>query len=108
MSTGQMGQELRTAAEAIAEEVVETRRDIHRHPELGYAEERTSALVAERLRAIGLDEVRTGVGKTGVVGVLRGSAASAGTKTVLLRADMDALPIQEATGLPFESTVPGL
>jgi amidohydrolase len=102
------GSELKTAAEEIAAEVVETRRDIHRHPELGYEEQRTSALVAERLRAIGVDEVRTGVGKTGVVGVLRGGSASGESKTVLLRADMDALPIQEATGLPFESSVPGV
>src|SRR5688500_2990489 len=103
-----IGAELKAAADAIADEVVETRRDLHRHPELGYEERRTSALVAERLRALGLDEVRTGVGQTGVVGILRGSAAGANTKTVLLRADMDALPIQEATGLPFESTIPGL
>src|SRR5688572_23527062 len=101
------GAELRAAAEAIAEEVVETRRDIHRHPELAYEEQRTAALVAERLRALGLDEVRTGVGKTGVVGVLRGGA-DGGSKTVLLRADMDALPIQEASGVSFESTVPGV
>ncbi len=82
---------LREAAEEIGPGVVADRRDLHRHPELGYQETRTSALVAARLRELGID-VRTGVGGTGVVGVLRGQA---GGRTVLLRADMDALPIAE-------------
>src|SRR5579863_10234446 len=80
--------DLREAAEEIGPGVVADRRDIHQHPELGYEEKRTSALVAARLRQLGL-EVRTGVGGTGVVGLLRGSQPG---KTVLLRADMDALP----------------
>ncbi len=83
--------------------VVAWRRDIHAHPELGFNETRTAALVAQHLRSLGL-EVRTGVGKTGVVGVLRGGRPG---RTVALRTDMDALPVLEATGLPFASTATG-
>jgi amidohydrolase len=83
--------------------VVAWRRDIHANPELGFAETRTAALVAEHLRALGM-EVRTGVGKTGVVGILRGGRPG---RTVALRTDMDALPVLEATGLPFASTAAG-
>ena len=74
------------------ERFVALRRDIHAHPELGFEEHRTSALVAELLREWGI-EVHTGIAGTGVVGVLRGSQP--GTKTIGLRADMDALPLQE-------------
>ncbi len=99
-----------TAAARDAEfaELVATRRDLHAHPELGFAERRTAALVAERLAALGY-EVKTGVGRTGVVGVLRGTgpARSGAARTVLLRADMDALPIQEANQVAYRSTVPG-
>ncbi|WP_332640640.1 amidohydrolase [Brevundimonas sp.] len=91
------------AVAAETPRVVAWRRDIHAHPELGFAETRTAALVAEHLRALGL-EVRTGVGKTGVVGVLRGGRPG---RTVALRTDMDALPVLEATGLPFASTATG-
>ncbi len=87
------------AAKAEAR-VIETRRDVHAHPELGFEEKRTAALVAKRLRTLGL-EVRERVGKTGVVGVLRGEKPG---RTVALRADMDALPVVEQTGLPFAST----
>jgi hippurate hydrolase len=76
------------------------RRDLHAHPELGFEETRTAALVADRLRAFGLDEVHTGLARTGVVGVLK---AGAGGRAIGLRADMDALPIVEATGLPYAS-----
>lgn len=86
-------------------ELVATRRDLHVHPELGYQERRTAALVAERLGALGY-EVKTGVGKTGVVGVLRGAGGQG--RTVLLRADMDALPIQEANQVPYRSSAPGV
>ena len=89
-----------SAVEAVTPRVVAWRRDLHAHPELGFAETRTAAMVADHLRALGL-EVRTGVGKTGVVGVLRGGRPG---RTVALRADMDALPVLEATGLPFAST----
>jgi amidohydrolase len=81
------------------------REDFHRHPELAYEEERTAARVAAFLRDVGLDEVRTGVGETGVVGLLRGARAG---RTVALRADMDALPIQEETGLAYASARPGV
>ena len=91
------------AVEAGNARVVAWRRDLHAHPELGFAETRTAAMVAEHLRALGL-EVRTGVGKTGVVGILRGGRPGG---TVALRADMDALPVLEATGLPFASTATG-
>ena len=75
-------------------------KDIHSHPELSMQEERTAGVAADRLRAAGY-EVTTGVGKTGVVGLLRNGEGP----TVMLRADMDALPVQEATGLPYASKV---
>jgi amidohydrolase len=85
------------------------RRDIHQYPELGYEERRTSAFVAERLREFGCDEVATGLGGTGVVGVIKGKkpVGTSPVKSVGLRADMDALPIEEATGLPYASKTPG-
>jgi amidohydrolase len=83
----------------VAAEVVATRRDLHEHPELGFEEERTAAMVAGRLRALGFD-VHTGIGKTGVVGVLRGTRPG---KTIMLRADMDALPIDEENDVPYRS-----
>ena len=96
--------EIRAAAEAMTPALVATRRDIHQHPELGNREERTGRLVAERLRALGL-EVRHPVAKTGVVGVLRGGRPG---PVVGLRADLDALPIQERNDVPYKSTVPGV
>jgi hippurate hydrolase len=93
-----------SALQALSEEFTAVRRDIHRHPELGYQEFRTSDLVAERLASWGY-QVTRGLGGTGVVGQLvRGS----GAKRLGLRADMDALPIQEATGLPHASCHAGL
>ena len=80
--------------------VIAWRRDIHMHPELSNREFRTSALVAEQLKKLGFDSVRTGVAHTGVVGVLKGARPGA---VVALRADMDALPIVEQTNLPFAS-----
>ena len=97
--------EVATAAQGVNAEVVAWRRDLHQHPELGLAETRTAAFVAERLRAMGI-EVREGVGRTGVVGVLRGTGTGH-QHVVALRADMDALPVLEATGLPFASTATG-
>lgn len=91
------------AIAAVMPDVVTWRRDFHANPELGFAEHRTAAAVAAHLRSLGL-EVHEGVGRTGVVGVLRGARPG---KTVALRADMDALPVQEATGLPFASTATG-
>ena len=84
------------------------RRDFHEHPEVMYDVHRTAALVAERLRAFGCDEVATGIGRTGVVGVIRGSRPARGdVKVIGLRADMDALPINEETGLAYASKLPG-
>ncbi|KYO66576.1 M20 metallopeptidase family protein [Thermovenabulum gondwanense] len=85
------------------EEIIKIRREIHQYPELGYEEYRTSAMVAEKLSAMGLT-VKTGVAGTGVVADLCGSKEG---KSVLLRADMDALPVKEETGLPFASKVDG-
>ena len=94
---------IEAAVDAGGARVVAWRRDLHANPELGFSETRTAAVVADHLRALGM-EVRTGVGKTGVVGILRGGRPG---RTVALRADMDALPVLEATGLPFASTATG-
>src|ERR1700710_91776 len=85
------------------------RRDIHEHPELLYDVHRTAALVADRLREFGCDEVITGLGRTGVVGRIKGSkpAGKGDIKVIGLRADMDALPIHEETNLPYASRTPG-
>ena len=90
----------------LSEEITEWRRDIHAHPELLYDTHRTAALVAEKLKAFGVDEVVTGLGQTGVVGVIRGKSNASG-KVIGLRADMDALPLEEITGKPYASTIPG-
>ncbi|GAC1316579.1 MAG: amidohydrolase [Chloroflexota bacterium] len=87
------------------ERLIATRRDFHQHPELAHQERRTASIVASRLRELGLDEVRTEVGQTGVLGVLRGIGPG---KTVLLRADMDGLPLTEQDrGQPYRSTYEG-
>ena len=85
------------------------RRDIHEHPELLYDVHRTAAFVADRLREFGCDEVATGLGRTGVVGVIKGRkpAGEGDIKVIGLRADMDALPIEEATKLDYASKTPG-
>ncbi len=90
-------------------EITAWRRDIHQHPELLYDVHRTAAFVADRLREFGCDEVATGLGKTGVVGVIKGkkAAGNGDIKVIGLRADMDALPIEEATDLPYASKTPG-
>ena len=86
------------------------RREIHQYPELLYEVHRTAAFVADRLREFGCDEVATGLGRTGVVGVIKGRkpAGSGDIRVIGLRADMDALPIEEATGLPYASKTKGL
>ncbi len=96
--------DFRAEAEALSEDLRRLRRDFHRHPELGFQEHRSAGIVARQLRALGL-EVTEGVGKTGVVGVLRGASEG---PTVLVRADMDALPIQEETGAEYASENPGV
>ncbi len=95
--------ELDSAAAAIEPRVIEWRRDFHRNPELANREFRTSEKVAEHLRALGL-EVRTGMAHTGVVAVIEGKLPG---PTILLRADMDALPVTEKTDVPFRSTATG-
>jgi amidohydrolase len=87
-------------------EITAWRHDLHAHPELLYDVQRTAASVAEKLRAFGCDEVVPGLGRTGVVGVIHGRKGKS-EKVIGLRADMDALPIEEATDLPYKSTVPG-
>jgi amidohydrolase len=93
------------AVTAMHSRLVEQRRDIHMHPELGNREVRTSEIVAERLRALGFDEVRTNVAGHGVVGLLKGRKPGA---VVAVRADMDALPITETNAVSYKSLVPGV
>ena len=95
-------QRLAAEATSLVPRLVEVRRDIHQHPELGFRESRTAKLVADRLRALGFDQVREQVGVTGVIGVLRGGRPG---KVVAVRADMDALPIPELIDVPYKSTV---
>ena len=91
---------------AMHEEVTAWRRDLHEHPEIGFDVQRTAGIVADKLKAFGCDEVVPGIGKTGVVGIIKGRGTASG-KVVGLRADMDALPIEEATGVPYASKSPG-
>ncbi|KIC42057.1 amidohydrolase [Ruegeria sp. ANG-R] len=88
------------------EEITGWRRDIHQHPEILYDTHRTSALVAEKLKEFGCDEVVTGIGRTGVVGMIKGKTDTQG-RVIGLRADMDALPMQEQTGLDYASKTSG-
>ncbi len=88
-----------------ADEIAEWRHDLHQYPELQYEVHRTAATVADKLKAFGCDEVVPGIGRTGVVGVIHGKKK--GSKVVGLRADMDALPIEEITKLPYASKTPG-
>src|SRR5580698_11141064 len=90
----------------MQDEIAAWRRDFHEHPELLYDTHRTAAIVAAKLREFGCDEVAEGIGRTGVVGLIRGRSDSNG-RVVGIRADMDALPILEATGLPYASKTPG-
>ncbi len=90
----------------LAGDITEWRRDLHAHPELLYDVTRTAGTVAEKLREFGCDEIVTGIGRTGVVGVINGRKGQS-DKVIGLRADMDALPIEEANDLPYKSQVPG-
>jgi hippurate hydrolase len=87
-------------------EMTAWRRDLHEHPELAFEEVRTAGIVAQKLREFGCDEVHTGIATTGVVGVIRGNGGGSG-RAIGLRADMDALPILEDTGVPHASKTPG-
>ena len=98
--------QLKSDIDEIVPDMVALRRDLHEHPELAFEEVRTSGIVAQRLRTLGL-EVRTGVAKTGVVGLLRGGASKPGAKTIAIRADMDALPIFEMNEIDYRSTIDG-
>src|SRR6185503_3719004 len=91
-------------AKALAPELIRLRRDIHRHPELSFQEVRTAQMVAETLQEIGGVTIRTGVGKTGVVGEM----GTGRGPTIAIRADMDALPILEKTETAYTSTNPGV
>lgn len=89
----------------FADDLTAIRHDFHAHPELGFEETRTAGIVAEKLKEYGVDEVHEGLGATGVVGIIKGKGE--GNRRVGLRADMDALPIEEASGVPYASTKPG-
>ena len=103
MLTNDPAQRIREEAARLEPRLIEMRRDLHRHPELAFEEVRTAGIVAAELARLGIPH-RTGVGKTGVVGVIEGGRPG---PTLALRADMDALPIHEETGLDFASTVAG-
>jgi hippurate hydrolase len=90
----------------FSDEIAAWRRDFHENPELLYDVHRTAGIVADKLKAFGCDEVVTGIGRTGVVGVIKGRNTGSG-RVIGLRADMDALPIEEATDVPYKSKVPG-
>lgn len=90
----------------LQDDIVAWRHEFHSHPEILYDVHQTAASVAEKLRAFGVDDVVSGIGRTGVVGVIRGRGNSSG-RVIGLRADMDALPIEEATGKPYASKIEG-
>src|SRR5271166_5154392 len=95
---------IRDLTQRIEPQLIEIRRDIHAHPELGMEEVRTAGVVARELTRLGIPH-RTGIGNTGVVGLIQGGRPG---PVLAIRADMDALPIQETSGLPFASTYPGV
>jgi amidohydrolase len=97
---------IRSAINDLVPDARAWRREIHQNPELMYDVEGTAKFVADRLRGFGCDEVKTAIGRTGVVGVIRGSKGSS-SRAIGLRADMDALPIEEETNLPYRSKIPG-
>src|ERR1700732_4627949 len=94
---------IRTATDRIEHDLIEIRRDIHAHPELGFEEVRTAGLVSRELTRLGIPH-QTGIGKTGIVGLIEGGRPG---KVWAIRADMDALPIEERTGLKFASQTKG-
>jgi amidohydrolase len=99
---------LRDAVAEIAPGVIADRRYLHQHPELAFHEEQTARFVAERLRALGAEDIRTGIATTGVTALIRGSGDLGSGPTVLLRADIDALPIQEDNTVTYRSVHPGV
>ncbi len=101
-----LAREIKRLAASISPALIAIRRDLHQHPELGFQEHRTGRKITEQLRAIGLDAIRSPAARTGVIGLLRGGQA--GRRTVALRADMDALPIEEANRVPYRSRNAGV
>jgi amidohydrolase len=97
---------LKSEIDELVPDLIAMRRDLHEHPELAFEEVRTSGIVAQRLRSLGL-EMQTGVAKTGVVGLLRGDASKPGAKTIAIRADIDALPVHELNEIDYRSQVDG-
>src|SRR6266436_7964190 len=93
------------AADALRPSLVQIRRDLHMHPELANREERTARVVADKLRALGIDEIKTNIAHHGVVALLKGARPG---PVVAIRADMDALPIHETIDVPYKSAVPGV
>ena len=98
--------QLKAEIDELVPDLVAMRRDLHEHPELSFEEVRTSGIVAQRLRSLGID-VRTGVAKTGVVGLLHGGTSKPDAKTIAIRADMDALPIHELNEIDYRSQIDG-
>ena len=98
--------QLKSNIDELVPDLIAMRRDLHEHPELAFEEVRTSGIVAQRLKSMGL-EVQTGIAQTGVVGLLRGGASKPGAKTIAIRADMDALPIHEMNDIAYCSTIEG-
>ncbi len=107
IATNAILEQLRSDAASLQPQLVAWRRDFHMHPELGFQEVRTAGIVADHLRSLGL-EVSTGIGKTGVVAIVEGDNATPAAPTVLLRFDMDALPVTEMTGQAYASQTPGV
>jgi len=98
--------QLKSNIDELVPDLIAMRRDLHEHPELAFEEVRTSGIVVQRLKSMGL-EVQTGIAQTGVVGLLRGGASKPGAKTIAIRADMDALPIHEMNDIAYRSTIDG-
>ena len=98
-------EDIKKAVEACMEEIISIRRDIHRHPEIGRKEVRTAGIIREKLKEYGVDKIETPC-PTATVGLIYGGAGEG--KCVALRADIDALPVQEESGLPFASEIPGM
>ncbi len=100
--------DIRNDVDEIMPGVIADRRHLHQHPELAFEEHETAKLVAERLASLGVEDIRTGVGRTGVTGLIKGTGTGpGGDRVVLFRADMDALPIDEENEVDYKSTAPG-
>lgn len=98
--------DIKKIASSLSSSLIAIRRDLHQYPEIGFQEHRTGRKITEHLRSIRLDSIRSPVAKTGVIGILKGGRK--GTKTIALRADMDALPIEEKNTIPYKSKHPGM